>query len=370
MAAFLTGLSLNQRYTLMNLVKLVMDQLSGDTMGRLSGLLGTDRSTAASAATIAVPSMLAGLVGMSSDDDGARKLGATLGSIDTSGAGDFVYSLGSDAGSLAQKGSNLLGSLFGRGTRSGLVDSISRFSGLGRSATNHLLAVLAPVVLGKVATAWKGMGGNPSALTGMLAEQKQYIASALPAGFSLGSIPGLGAIGAAISAVGGVVSGASRRAMATAENTPRSDKGWLLAIAALIVVGILVWNFKRPHPPMLMSIPAISSAEQINADFRGTLNSLGDTFSTIKNAVSAQAALPQLRDLDTKLAGLQSAFNGLPESSRSALRSVLDRQLAGLGSRGADLLKIPGLNAECQAVIGQIMRKLSESGTAAPSEAP
>jgi Bacterial protein of unknown function (DUF937) len=354
----------------MNLVKLVMDQLSGDTMGKLSGLLGTDRSTAASAATVAVPSMLAGLVGMSSDDDGARKLGATLGSIDTSGTEDFIYLLGSDVGSLAKKGSNLLGSLFGSGTRNGLVDNISRFSGLGNSATNNLLSVLAPVVLDEVATAWKGMGKNPSALTGMLAEQKQYIASALPAGFSLGSIPGLGAIGAAISAVGGAVGGASRRAMATAESSTRPAMGWLFAVATLIVAGILAWNFQRPHTATISSMPAISSVEQINADFRGTLNSLGDTFSNIKDAASAQAVLAQLHDLDTKLAGLQSALNGLPEASRTALHSVLDRQLANLKSRGADLLKIPGLNAECQAVIGQITRRLSESGAAAASEAP
>ncbi len=354
----------------MNLVKLVMDQLSGDTMGKLSGLLGTDRSTAASAATVAVPSMLAGLVGMSSDDEGTRKLGATLGSIEAVGTGDFIYSLGSDVGSLAQKGSNLLGSLFGSGTRRGLVDSISRFSGLGSSATNNLLSVLAPVVLDEVATAWKGMGKNPSALTGMLAEQKQYIASALPAGFSLGSIPGLGAIGAAISAVGGAVGGASRRAMATAENTTRSGKGWLFASAVLIGTGILVWNFNRPHTAAISSMPAISRVEQINADFRGTLNSLGDAFANIKDAASAQGALPQLRDLGAKLASLQSAVNGLPESSRSALSSVLDRQLASLKSRGAGLFKIPGLNAECQAIIAQITRELSESGTAASSEAP
>lgn len=354
----------------MNLVKLVMDQLSADTMGKLSGLLGTDRSTAASAATVAVPSMLAGLVGMSSDDDGARKLGATLGSIDTSRAGDFIYSLGSDVGSLAQKGSNLLSSLFGSGTHTGLVDSISRFSGLGSNATNNLLSVLAPVVLDEVATAWKGMGKNPSALTGMLAEQKQYIASALPAGFSLGSIPGLGAIGAAISAVGGAVGGASRRAMATAESTTRSGMGWFFAIAALIMAGILAWNFPRPHAATISSMPAISRVEQINADFRGTLNSLGDVFSNVKDAASAQVALPQLHELDVKLAGLQSAFNGLPESSRTALGSVLERQLASLKNRGAELLKIPGLNAECEALIAQITHKLSESGTAAASEAP
>ena len=71
-----------------------------------------------------------------------------------------------------------------------------------------------------------------------------------------------------------------------------------------------------------------------------------------------------------KLAALRSAFNGLPESSRTALGSVLERQLASLENRGVELLKIPGLNAECEALITQITHKLSESGTAAASEAP
>src|SRR5215204_3435760 len=101
----------------MNLVKLITDQFSGDTMDKLSGLLGADRSNVSTAVSAAVPSMLAGVLGMASDDDGARKLSNTLSLVDTNTAGDFKRSLEGDTGSIVQKGNNLLGSLFGSNTR-------------------------------------------------------------------------------------------------------------------------------------------------------------------------------------------------------------------------------------------------------------
>ena len=361
----------------MNLVKLITDQFSGDTMDKLSGMLGADRSTVSTAISAAIPSMLAGVFGMASDDDGARKLSTTLSSVDTNTAGDFMRSLGGDTGSMVQKGSNLLGSLFGGNTRSGLVDSISRFSGLGSSATGSLLSFLAPMILGKLATVWKSMGGGTSALTSLFADQKQNIANAIPSGFSLGSIPGLGsissalgAVGSAASAAGSSVAGASRRAAANVERTSRSGFGWLAAVAAALVIGVIVWNVRRPEEPLRSPTSIMPNVDQVTTTFRGALNSLGDSFAGIKDAASANAAVPKLRELNAELDELQSSFNALPESGRNALRNTVRPQLNTLTNRASELLKIPGLSTECRNQFELIMRKLSDWGMTAPLTAP
>ena len=327
----------------MNLVKLIMDQLSGDTMDKLGGLLGADRSNLASAVSAAVPSMLAGIMGQASDDDGARKLSNTLSSVDTGTADDFMRSLGGDTGSILQKGSDLLGSLFGGNTRSGMVDSISRFSGLGSGMTGKLLSFLAPLVLGKVASVWKGSGGGISALTSMFADQKQNIANAIPSGFSLGSIPGLGSIGSALGAAGSAVgaagssvAGASRRAVASVERTSRSGFGWLIAAAALLVAGLIIWNVRRPNEPLGSPTSMMPNVEHVTTSFRGALNSLGDTMAGIKDAASANAAVPKLSAQNTELEELQSMFNALPDSGRSAVRTTVGPQLNTLQRSAAD----------------------------------
>jgi hypothetical protein len=68
----------------MNLVKQIMDQLSGGALGQLSSLLGTDEETTERATTAVVPSLLSVLGRMASTDDGARNLSSTLGGFDTS----------------------------------------------------------------------------------------------------------------------------------------------------------------------------------------------------------------------------------------------------------------------------------------------
>src|SRR6187431_3060561 len=128
----------------MNLVKLITDQLSDQTLGQLSGLLGTDNTTADAATTAAVPALLSALAGMASNSDGARKATSVLNGLDVSSVGNFANMLGGNSGSLLQKGGGLLGSLFGDSIVSSAASAISRFSGLNVGAAKTLLSYLAP----------------------------------------------------------------------------------------------------------------------------------------------------------------------------------------------------------------------------------
>ena len=144
----------------MNLVNQIMNQLSGDALGKLSGLLGTDGETTEQAASAAVPSLLAGLAGLASQAGGTQKITTALGNIDTSTLGNLAHMLGGNSDSLTQKGGSLLSSLFGDSLLSSIATAISRFSGLNAGAAKSLLAALAPMVFGQVASQWKSRGAS------------------------------------------------------------------------------------------------------------------------------------------------------------------------------------------------------------------
>src|SRR5262245_34453273 len=109
------------RSIVMNLVKIITDQISGDTLDRLSSTLGVESDAIESAVTAAVPAMLAGLGGLASQEDGVRKLSAALGSLDDTMFGNFDRLLNNGTGLLMEKGSAQLGGLFGDGLSGGLA---------------------------------------------------------------------------------------------------------------------------------------------------------------------------------------------------------------------------------------------------------
>src|SRR5262249_24010971 len=92
---------------IMNLVKSILDQLSGNALDSLSTIAGADAETTRNAATAAVPSILSALTGMAGSDTGARKLASALEGLDTGGQSNLAKMLGGDGGSLVQKGGQL-----------------------------------------------------------------------------------------------------------------------------------------------------------------------------------------------------------------------------------------------------------------------
>jgi hypothetical protein len=354
----------------MNLVRQIVDELSGDVLGKLSSLLGIDSETTESAAGAAVPSLLAGLAGLASQEDGARKLTSALGGLDQGMVGNFGQLLGGDASALAQKGGSLLGSLLGDGMLNNFSNAISRFTGLNIATTKSLLTYLAPLVLGKVAAQWRSRGGNASALTSLFSEQKKNIADAVPAGFSLPDVPGLAKFGAA-----------ARTAGRTAETASRSVASWAVPLALALVAAFLLWNYLQPRQPVnpaaaeaqadkaerttalkpvVPEMPAVGDVAQLTDSLTGIFKSATDTFSGIKDAASAESAMPQLKELSMKLDTARAALGKLPEMGQGTIRQFVDEHFAALKDKIEAAGLIPGIRAEIKALIDEIVNKIKE----------
>jgi hypothetical protein len=358
---------------------MIEEQLSGDTLERLSSAIGADPETTGRATSAAIPTILASLANLASNDDGAKKLAGALNSLDSNSLGSLGQLLGGDTGALVNKGMSLLSSSLGENMLANISGAISRFAGLDTGMVRKLVAMLAPVVLGKVASQWKAQGGTPSALTGLMADQKRYLPDSMPAGFSLDDVPGLAGAKEAFRTVGQ----ATRRTAESAERTAPSLASWLLPIAGLLLVAFLLWQFLKPQPetgltaqqrsqqtsqaervtamkPAVPDLPNLPSTTQLTNELNTTFRSIGETFTSIKDAASAEAAAPKLEELSAKIDSIKAMMAKLPETSRTALQTAVNDQLNPVKEQAQRALDIPGLSERVRTLITQIMRKLEE----------
>jgi cell fate (sporulation/competence/biofilm development) regulator YmcA (YheA/YmcA/DUF963 family) len=370
----------------MNLVKSILDQLSGGALDTLASNIGADAEKTRTAASAAVPAILSALTGMAATDSGARKLGSTLDGLDLGSLGNLASALGGDGSSLAQKGSQLLASLLGDNLVSSIAAAVSQFSGLDPAAAKKLIASLAPTALGLLGSQWKSQGGTIGGLSSLLAGQKKNLAAAVPAGFSLADIPGLPSADAALRVAGQ----AARRTADAAEDATKSVLTWAAAIAGLALIALGLWYFfgrgaaprvaQNPAGraadatqdaanrastavtalrPELPSLPAVPDITAITKDVSGIFTSATQTLTGIRDAASAQAALPKLAELNTKIDGIRDVLDKLPETAQVALGQLVGKQLAPLQQQADKILAMPGVSEQVKQTLEGITSKLA-----------
>ena len=186
----------------MDLVKLILDQLSGDNLDRLSSQLGTSPKAAQAALSAAVPTILSSLAGLATNYDRSRQLSSILGSLDLAKLSNVAGLLGRERNIITLQGQCLMRLLFGDKLDSNIASAVGRYAGLDPGATKNLLSLVTPFILGKVACSWRIKGGTTGALQGLMADQQEYIADSLPSGFSPSNIPGLPSPNAPLRTVG------------------------------------------------------------------------------------------------------------------------------------------------------------------------
>ena len=366
----------------MNLVKTILDQLSGNTLDSLTKITEADAETTRTAATAAVPSILSALTGMVGSDTGARRLASALEGLDTGGLSNLAKMLGGDGGSLVQKGSQLLTSLIGDSLLSNITSSISKFAGLDPTATKKLIAALAPTVIGLLGSQWKNQGGTVGGLSSLLADQKRNITAAVPAGFSLADIPGMPTADAALRVAGQ----AARRTANAADDATMSALKWAGPLACVLLAALALWYFfgrgktapnvaQNPPPqgivdhnaatavtalkPTLPDLPAIPDVSVVTKDLSGVFTSATQTLGSIRDAASAKSALPKLTELNLKIDSIRDVFDRLPEAAQVSLGQLIGKQFAPLQEQADKILATPGIDDQTKSMLDGITSKLA-----------
>lgn len=337
----------------MNIVDVIKSNLSGSALSQLGSLIGATPEQTEKATSAAVPTILAGLSKQASSKDGADRLTEILNNLDPSLTGNpgGMYT-GNTAGKAQEQGSSMLDKLLGGGLLGSLGGLIGKFSGVGGGVIQKLLAYLAPLVLGMIT---KQLGGKatPSGLSQFFSEQQKNISSAMPAGFSLGSIPGLGDVGASVQkATDSMKKGAN-------------NLTWLIPLL-LIALAVLAYLYFKPENKV--NLPASTDAVKqvtktleagLTEDVNSFFSSATESLNGIKDAATADAALPKLKLLDEQATGFKKAFNLVPEAGRGAIKTLISAGIEKLKAVVAKVIAMPGVGEKLKPVVDALMAKLA-----------
>jgi len=349
----------------MNLVEQIKSLLSEGLIHKLSSLLGANEGATKTALGAAVPALLSALSNLASSGGGIQKLISALGKLD---AGSLGNMLSDQPGAVLEQGSNILHSLFPNSTISGIVNALARYAGLGPGVVQKLLGYLTPLVLGSIAGRFAGRGVNAQGLAHLLDEQKANITHALPSGFSLDEVPGLAP---------------ARRTVPAAHEPTPSQPVWMWSLLPLLALGLLtVFLFRSCSPSATTSTTTtirsstelttrstVPDAARLSTDFSNSFSSLTAALGNIRDAASAEAAVPKLREFSDKLAGMKDMVDKLPEAAKAKFTDLLKADFGKLQDQLVSLMWIPGVASKIKPVVNDITDKMASIGGFTASKA-
>jgi hypothetical protein len=169
----------------MGILDTVGQQLSGDTLKRISQQLGTDEGTAAKAVSVALPLLIGGLTRNASTPDGAAALDQALTrDHDASPLLNAPHEAITNPNAFNAGG--ILGHIFGQ-RQSPIQQGVAKASGIDLQSAGKVLMILAPIVMASLARARSAQGANASAGQVLQTEQ-QHIERQVPGIGGLASI--------------------------------------------------------------------------------------------------------------------------------------------------------------------------------------
>jgi len=97
---------------------------------------------------------------------------------------------------------------------------------------------------------------------------------------------------------------------------------------------------------------------KLSGDLAGAFSSLTQSLSGIKDAASAEAAMPKLAEISGKLDGAKAAMDKLSDSGKDTLMSMLKPALAKLKELADKVMSLAGVGDKIKPVLDSITAKL------------
>lgn len=174
-----------------NLIEMAKSLFANEVAGRAATAFGESESGVNNAISALVPTIFSGLAQKASTQDGAETVARLAQENAQGGLFDNLGSLlgGADNSSWFGRGSSLVSNIFGNKVDN-IVNLISNFAGIKSSSSSSLLSLAVPAILGFLGKYMRTNNVNAGGLSSLLGDQRSYINSALPGGFSLANLFG------------------------------------------------------------------------------------------------------------------------------------------------------------------------------------
>ncbi len=132
-----------------NLVSTITQLLSSNIISRIASSLGLEKAEAQTGVEAGVPALLAALTSLVSKPGGASALSGAIAQQQPGLLSDLSKVIGSSAQEDVMKsGMSAMSSLLGGSALSSLTSALGRYAGLGNNASQGLMGLLGPVVMG------------------------------------------------------------------------------------------------------------------------------------------------------------------------------------------------------------------------------
>jgi archaellum component FlaC len=109
-------------------------------------------------------------------------------------------------------------------------------------------------------------------------------------------------------------------------------------------------------------LSSVLGASGFKTDLTDTFSKLTETLSGVKDASSAEAALPKLQELDNKLDSAKATMQKLAGAGKAALSALVKTSEGKLKELIEKVLAIPGVGEKVKEVAGSIITKLTDLG--------
>jgi hypothetical protein len=103
----------------------------------------------------------------------------------------------------------------------------------------------------------------------------------------------------------------------------------------------------------------VPQTSNVSSELAGTFSSMTEALSGIKDAASAEAALPKLREINDKLGASKQMMTGLSDSGKSTLNALLQTALGKLKELADKVLARAGAGDKVKDVLDSILSKLN-----------
>jgi hypothetical protein len=160
-----------------DLLGMLIEQLGGDTMKKISSQLGADENATKGAISASLPLLINALSRNASSDDGANALSTALSKDHDGGILDDLQ--GYLGKSDTSAGEGILRHVLG-GKQEVVQNGLSKSSGLDSSSVGKLMGMLAPVVMGTLGKVKRDKGLDTQGLAGFLGKERQEMVNSEP----------------------------------------------------------------------------------------------------------------------------------------------------------------------------------------------
>jgi uncharacterized protein YidB (DUF937 family) len=141
----------------------------------------------------------------------------------------------------------------------------------------------------------------------------------------------------------------------------------LLPLLGLVLLGLFLYRGCNldsatptvPRTPSVPSTSALPDLTKVTDDVRGLFTAATDKLSGIKDAATADAALPDLKALLPRIDGVKSLMGQLPGSGKSAVTALITDQIPKLKDLIAKVLSIAGISEKLKPTLDAIVEKLA-----------